>query len=192
MKRIAHLLLIVGLISTDVWAEQGDLPRRTSGVYLGAGLGYNQVDVKTEQVDLSGSDFSYKVFVGYQFPQYSFMPFDTYFAIEGGYIDIGTVDDDALGANFEFDMHGFNGYFTGYLPITRSIDLFGQAGVLFWDGKAKGDGLTIDDDDGTDLAFGAGFEYRSAGAYSARLTLESFDILDGAWVATLAATWQFK
>jgi hypothetical protein len=37
-----------------------------------------------------------------------------------------------------------------------------------------------------------GIEYRTGKAYSARLTVESLDMLDGAWVATLAGTYQFK
>ena len=192
MLRIVHILLILGLLPASAWAEQGDAPRRTSGFFLGAGLGYNQVDLQNEQIKLSGGDVTYRVFAGYQFPRYAFMPFDSFFAIEGGYMDLGNIDDEAVGANFELDIHGFDLYMTGYLPITGRFDIFGKAGVYLWDAKVKADNQTIDDDNGSDLALGVGVEYRSGGAYSARLTLESLDMLDGAWVATLAGTWQFK
>ena len=192
MKPLLALFLILGIFPFAVWAEQGDLPLRTSGFYAGAGIGYNQVDLQTEQLTISGGDLSYKLYGGYQFPQYSFMPFKTFFALEGGYMDLGTIDDQALGAKFELDIHGFDLYAVGYLPVTRRIDFFGKAGVFLWDAKVKGDGLTVDDDDGTDLALGLGIEYRTGKAYSARLTLESLDMLDGVWVATLAATYQFK
>jgi len=193
MKRlIVGSLSILVLASGGAWAEQGDLPRRTSGLFVGGALGYSAIDLQTEQVQLSGEDFSYKVFVGYQFPQYSFMPFDTFFALEGGYTDLGRIDDDALGASFELDVDGFDVYFTGYLPVTRSLDLVGKAGIYLWDATVKADGATIDDDDGSDLALALGLEYRSGKAYSARFTVESFDMLDGGWLATLAGTWQFK
>ena len=194
-KKIQSSLLlfsILGLLPFSIQAEQGDLPLRTSGFYAGGGLGYNQVELATEQLQLSGSDLSYKLFAGYQFPVYSFMPFDTYFALEGGYMDLGTVDDQALGANFELDIHGFDMYAVGYLPITRRFDLFGKVGAFLWDAKLKADGATVDDNDGTDLALGLGVEYRTGKAYSVRLTVESVDMLDGVWVATLAGTYQFK
>jgi len=192
MKFSLGLFFILSFLPFCVLAEQGDVPLRTSGFYVGGGIGYNQVDLKTEQLKLSGSDLSYTFFAGYQFPKYAFMPFDTFFALEGGYLDLGKVDDQALGANFELDIHGFDLYAVGYLPITRRFDLFGKAGVYLWDAKLKGDGVTVDDDSGTDLAIGFGFEYRTGKAYSARLTIESFDMLDGVWVATLAGTYQFK
>ena len=192
MRPLLAVFLVLCLLPFTLWAEQGDLPRRTSGFYAGGGLGYNQVDLKTEQLKISGGDLSYKLFAGYQFPQYSFLPFDTFFALEGGYMDLGTIDDQALGAKFELDVHGFDLCAVGYLPVTRRLDLFGKAGVFLWDAKVKADGATVDDDDSTDLAVGVGIEYRTGKAYSARLTVESLDMLDGAWVATLAGTYQFK
>jgi hypothetical protein len=192
MKLLLALFLILCLSPLTLWAEQGDLPVRTSGFYAGGGVGYNQVDLKSEQLTISGSDLSYTLFAGYQFPAYSFLPFDTFFAVQGGYMDLGTVDDQALGAKFELDIHGFDLYAIGYLPITRRIDLFGKVGVFLWDAKVKADGATVDDDDGTDLALGFGMEYRTGKAYSARLTVESVDMLDGVWVATLAGIYQFK
>lgn len=184
------LLFIVGCGVT--WAEQGDLPRRTSGFFVGGGLGYSDVDLQNDQLKLGGGDFAYKVFAGYQFPQYSFMPFDTFFALEGGYTDLGQIDEDALGASFELDVDGFDVYLTGYLPITRSLDLVGKAGIYLWDATLTANGGRVDDDDGSDLALGLGLEYRSGKAYSARITIESFGMLDGGWLATLAGTWQFK
>jgi OOP family OmpA-OmpF porin len=192
MKQLVSSLLILIAGSGTAWAEQGDLPRRTSGFFVGGGLGYSDVDLQSDQLKLSGGDFSYKVFAGYQFPKYAFMPFDTFFALEGGYTDLGQIDEDALGASFELDIDGFDVYFTGYLPITGSLDLVGKVGIYIWDAKIEGNSQPIDDDDGSDLALGLGLEYRSGKAYGARLTLESFDMLDGGWVATLAGTWQFK
>ena len=192
MKFKPAVFLMLSLMPFGVLAEQGDSPLRTSGFYAGGGIGYNQVDLKTEQLEVSGGDLSYKLFAGYQFPQYSFMPFDTYFALEAGYMDLGTVDDQALGGTIEVDIHGFDLYAIGYLPITRRFDLFGKAGVFLWDAKLKADSSTLDDDTGTDLALGFGAEYRTGKAYSVRLTFESVDMLDGVWVATLAGTYQFK
>jgi hypothetical protein len=192
MKPLLALFLMLYLLPFTLRAEQGDLPLRTSGLYAGGGVGYNQVELKNEQLTISGGDLSYELFAGYQFPGYSFLPFNTFFALEGGYMDLGTVDDQTLGAKLELDIHGFDLYAIGYLPITRRIDLFAKAGVFLWDAKVKADGGTVDDDDGTDLALGLGIEYRTGKAYSARLTLESLDMLDGAWVATLAANYQFK
>lgn len=192
MKRLLSGLVMWAVASGTAWAEQGDLPRRTSGFFVGGGLGYSSVDLKSEQLKMSGGDLGYKLFAGYQFPQYSFMPFDSFFALEGGYTDLGQIDDDAFGTGFDLEIDGFDLYITGYIPITRTLDLVGKAGIYLWDATLEADGITVDDDDGSDLALGLGLEYRSGSAYSARLTIESYDMLDGGWLATLAGTWQFK
>jgi hypothetical protein len=48
------------------------------------------------------------------------------------------------------------------------------------------------DDSGTDLSFGLGIAWQTGTGFGAQFEVESLDALDGVWVATLSATYQFK
>jgi len=179
------------LIPCALWAAQGDLPLRTSGFYAGIGGGYSQADLKHGSVEVSGGDVSYKVLAGYRFPK-AFLPFDMSAAIEGAYVDLGESDDQSLGSELDLAIKGFDLYAVGFLPIARRWDLFGKAGVYFWDAEFSVDGALQDDDTGTDLAFALGLSYQTDGGFGAQVEIEAFDMLDGVWAAFVSATYQFK
>lgn len=174
-----------------VWADQGDLPTRTSGPYLGIGVGYSKIDARNDQISISGEDFSYRLLGGYRFAHLP-LPFDIDVGIEAAYVDLGEVDEFTLGSDVAVEMDGFVTSGVVYLPVFRNLDVFGKTGVYFWDGTVKADSTEIADESSTDLSLGLGIAWQTGGALGAQLEIESLNALDGVWIATLSATYQFK
>ncbi len=184
---IGLLLAIPGLAA----AEQGDLPTKTSGPYLGIGGGYSTIDTQDTNISVSGEDFSYRGFGGYRFAQLP-LPFNIDLGIEAGYVDFGKISELTAGADVEVELTGIEAAGIVYLPINRHFDVFGKAGVYFWDGKVKADGIKTSDQSNTDLLLGLGVAWQTGTPFGAQLEVEALDALDGVWVATLSATYQFK
>lgn len=187
---LAGLLLAVPFAA---WAGEGGLPTKTSGLYLGAGGGYSKIDAHGDAIDVSGEDLSLRVLAGYRFAQIR-LPFDLDldFGIEAAYVDLGEADEPIGGADVIIDMSAVTAAGVVYWPISRTLDVFGKAGVYIWDGQVKVQGNELADENSTDLAFGVGIAWQTGTAFGAQLEIESLDALDGVWVATLSATYQFK
>lgn len=191
MKFVSIVLVILLTMSSALYAQQGSLPSRTSGFYAGAGIGYNQTDLNSEAIVLSGNDFSFKVFGGYRFEP-NFLPFNTSVSIEGAYVNLGKITDTVLGSPLSLETNGFTAYAIGTIPVFGNFDLFAAAGVIAWKSDLDTTGAPLIDDSGTDLALAVGMTYQTGSTHSARLELESFDFMDGAWLATFSLVYQFK
>ena len=87
---------------------------------------------------------------------------------------------------------GVEGYFVGMIPLTRKFELVGKAGAIYWDAELEVDGVRQDDADGTDLALAIGIAYHTGDQVAAQFEIESFDLLDGAYLASVSVTYQFK
>jgi len=185
------LLAAATLLSAPAWAAEGDLPYRSPGFYFGAGAGYSDMELKNDPVNVSGGDFGYKLFGGYRFPR-AFLPLGINLAVEAAWLDLGEVTADLSGTELALAVDGFEAYVVGFVPLTRRIELFGKAGVLAWDAELAADGVTEAQDDGTDLALAIGFALQTGGPLGAQIELESYDLLDGALLATASITYQFK
>jgi len=181
-------LLLIPLL---VWADHDDLPTKTSGPYLGIGVGYSTIDTLSDSVSVGGESFSYRVFGGYRFAHLP-LPFGLDVGIEAAYVDFGKVDEDTFGANVEVELTGIGTAGVVYLPINRNFDVFGKLGVYLWDGQINTDGVETSSESRTDLAFGLGISMHTGTAFGAQFEIEGLDALDGVWVATLSATYQFK
>jgi hypothetical protein len=191
MKIFSFILLSLLLVPFTAWAAKGDLPVRTSGIYLGAGVGYSEVSLNKSSVNISGGDVSYRFTAGYRFPQ-KFLPWGMSLAIEGDYLDLGEVSDQSAGTEFNLEISGFDFYGVGYLPMTRSWDFFGKLGVYAWDGKLSANGVPQPENGATDWAAGLGFAWRTGKATAVEFELEHFNLLDGAWLASASWIYQFK
>ncbi len=137
MKKLALIALLAATAATPVLA--GD-------VYVVGSVGQSSADINKGRLDglltnagatgLSSSvdknDIAYKAQVGYQF--------NPYFAVEGGYIDLGKAkySASATGGTYkqEGNASGFNIAAVGILPINESFSLFGKLGVI--DAKVEG------------------------------------------------------
>lgn len=190
MKAVTVVAATV-LLSAPGWAAEGDLPYRTSGLYLGIGVGYSDLEFDNPPLGVSGGDFAYKILGGYRFTP-GFLPWGMTVALEAAWLDLGEATDDLPGAEFGLSLDGLEGNLVAYLPLTRNIDLFGKAGVMRWDAELSVNGATVDDNDGTDLTGGIGLALQTGGAFGAQLEIQGYDMLDGAMLGSLSFTYQFK
>lgn len=131
MKRLA---LIAAFIATAT------APAIAGDVYIVGSVGQSTIDSDKSATDnaltsegadnlassLDKTDTAYKIQVGYQFNQY--------FAVEGGYVNLGKTDYSASftggGANANAKVSGLNIAALGILPISDSFSLFGKAGLI--------------------------------------------------------------
>jgi hypothetical protein len=193
MKRITILLLVLVALPASVRADQGDLPFRTKGFYLGAGLGISQVEMNAGPVMIDSGDTAIKVFVGYRLP---YSPRGINIALEGAYMDLGNAQDTVLDSTISLKVDGFDLSALAYFPITRRWDMFAKTGAYFWDadlnGWAPGAPGFTDSDSGTDLALGFGAAFNTGTALGLRLEVNRLSLLDGAWVGLVSGFYQFK
>ena len=154
------------------WAED-------NGWYIGGGYDDADFDLSLSDFDdgsltsgsVDTSDSGWKLFGGYRF--------NKLFSVEAGYVDLNNDFDNettfngvsngtgplfAAGlVNVDIQPTGFFVEGVGSVPIVAGLARFGKIGVLSWDADITiGDSGGVRDvnDDGTDLMYGVGFEYR--------------------------------
>lgn len=151
-----------------------DEERITSGL-LGGGL-------TTTSIDDDDRDIGYKLFGGYQF--------NRYFALEGGYFDLGefgytatTVPAGTLNGNIE--LRGVNLDAVGLLPITEKFSAFGRIGVNYAEAEDSFAGtgaVTVTNpspsERDTNVKFGLGVQYALTEAFVLRAEVERYRIDD--------------
>jgi len=117
------------------------------GGYVGASAGQSRADVDKGEIDAAFSslglgsrtstdetDFGFKVYGGYQFNQY--------FAVEGGYTNLGKAKSHTVftsggsgTAEGEWKSYSIDVSALGIVPLGNQFALFGRAGASFWDIK---------------------------------------------------------
>ncbi|HEX4969818.1 MAG TPA: porin family protein [Steroidobacteraceae bacterium] len=141
-----------------------------NGFYLGASVG--QANLKIDDLsgntlsddDFDGDDLAFKLIAGIR-------PLD-WLGVEAAYVNFGEPEDTVVGTKLQADGDGISAFAVGFLA-TGPVDLFAKVGLISWDSKISGSF----DDDGTDLAYGAGAQFRVLGL-SVRAEYEKFDISD--------------
>jgi OOP family OmpA-OmpF porin len=166
------------------------------GWYLGANVGQSRAKIDDDKINntLFGAGFTgvtlddrdrstgYKLFVGYQF--------NRYFALEGGYFDlgtfgftantlpVGTLDGQAKVNGVHFDL-------VASLPLTRKFSVFGRAGVISADVKDTFQGtgaMVVYSPDvnkrETHYKFGGGLQYDFTRSFGMRAEAERYRIND--------------
>jgi hypothetical protein len=193
MKSSRLFLLSVVVLPLSAWAEQGDLPDRTNGFYIGGGVGVSQVEMNSGPVVIDSGDTATTIFVGYRLP---YSPRGINIALEGAYLDLGNAQDTPMDSTISLKIDGFDLSASAYFPITRRWDILAKAGAYLWDGNLKGwaPGAPefTDSDSGTDLALGFGAAFNTGTAFGLRLEVERLNVLSGAWVALASGIYQFK
>ena len=93
--------------------------------------------------------------------------------------------------DIETDIDGLSLSALGFLPI-GPVDLFARVGAIDWDAELSAPGIGRGSDDGTDLTYGVGAQFRVWGL-SLRAEYEVFDISDADTVDMISAsvTWTF-
>jgi opacity protein-like surface antigen len=140
-----------------------------NGFYLGGSVG--QANLKIDDLsdgistaDFDADDTAFKLIAGMR-------PLD-WLGIEAAYVNFGEPEDTVLGQKLKADGDGISAFAVGFLP-TGPVDLFAKVGLISWDSKISG----TFDDDGTDLAYGVGAQFRVLGL-SIRAEYEKFDVSD--------------
>ena len=140
-----------------------------NGFYLGGSIG--QANLKVDDLsngistaDFDGDDMAWKLIAG-------FRPLD-WLGLEASYVNFGEPEDTVLGQKLKAEGDGISAFAVGFLP-TGPVDLFAKVGLISWDSKISG----TFDDDGTDLAYGVGAQFRVLGL-SIRAEYEKFDVSD--------------
>ena len=142
-----------------------------NGFYLGGSVGQAnvQIDNLTDNVlpddDFDAEDTAFKLIAGIR-------PLD-WLAVEAAYVNFGEPDDTVAGFPLKAEGDGISAFAVGFLPV-GPVDLFAKAGLIAWDTKVSGIGF---DDDGSDLAYGAGAQFRFL-SLSIRAEYEKFEISD--------------
>jgi OOP family OmpA-OmpF porin len=118
-----------------------------SGGYIGLGAGLSQANIAGDRIrsELQGSgftmttideddrDFGYKLFGGYKF--------NKYFAVEGGYFNLGefgfTANTATAGSSLigTGKFQGLNLDAVGILPLTEKFSAFGRVGYIYTETK---------------------------------------------------------
>lgn len=177
---IRQMLLPILLSGTVTPVLAGDL-------YLLGAVGQSRFDVAQSTIDKAlrsagarnvssstdDNDTAYKIQLGYQL--------NPYFAIEGGYVDLGkatyTASFNGGSAKASIKASGINIAVLGMFPVSESLSLFGKVGLI--NAEAKTDlhatGLTVSVSN-TTLRTGAGLglNYQFEKSIAARIEYEEF------------------
>jgi hypothetical protein len=136
-----------------------------NGIYVGGSLGRANVEISEGPIQIDGDDTGFKVIAGIR-------PLD-WLGIEANYVNFGETEGNGL----ELDADGISAFAVGFLAA-GPIDVFAKAGLISWDGSVgvRGGGA-IFREDGTDLAYGVGAQFRFF-SLSVRAEYEVFDVDD--------------
>jgi outer membrane immunogenic protein len=106
-------------------------------------------------------------------------------------VNFGEPEDTVAGTKIQSEGYGITGYAVGFLAL-GPVDLFAKAGVVSWDSKIEAVNVGNVDSDGTDLAYGAGVQFRLL-SLGIRAEYEIFDIedLDNANMLSVGVTYTF-
>jgi OOP family OmpA-OmpF porin len=167
-----------------------------SGWYGGVSVGQSQAKIDDERITSSllqggltttsindrDRDTGYKLYGGYQF--------NKYFALEGGYFDLGefgfTANTVPLGTlNGNIKLRGVNFDLIGILPISEKFSAFGRVGVNHAEAKDSFTGtgaVTVLNPNpskrDTNYKVGLGLQYDFTGPFALRAEVERYRIND--------------
>ncbi|MEO8314637.1 MAG: outer membrane beta-barrel protein [Pseudomonadota bacterium] len=161
--RLAALPAIL-LLSTGAFAQDAE---PDTGFYLGAGLTQSRFDNDDFDVDdIDNEDNSWKVILGAR-PHRNF-------AFEANYVNFGKSTQPSVpaGGPFEADADGYALFALGIAPI-GPIELYGKLGVSRIDSDGNV-GAVFFKDKATQLAYGAGIQFR-LGGLGLRVEYEKYD-----------------
>jgi OOP family OmpA-OmpF porin len=145
-KHAAAVLL--SLLVTTAYAQE-----RVTGFYVGGSVGGSSVELEDadSREDFKGNDTGFRLTAGYRFLKWV--------AVEGGYIDFGTTDDDIVGVPVEAKFKAPYLTGVGLLPLGK-FDLFAKGGIAAWDGSLQSHSTRFEEDN-VDPLVGIGAQFRT-------------------------------
>lgn len=154
------------VLATALFLASAAAMAADDGIYLGASLGQANIDINNINAPrIDGDDTGFKFIVGLR-------PLD-WFGVEASYVNFGEVEQGRLAAEGD----GISAFGVFFLPV-GPIDLFAKGGLISFTTNIDRDGIgTIYREDGTDLAYGVGAQFRLL-SLGIRAEYEKFDIDD--------------
>lgn len=162
------------------------------GPYGGFSAGNVRLDNDLDELDLGfdAEDAGFSAYIGYQLTPG--------LAIEASYNDFGEFSElleiVPVTTRFDAEVQGIDLFAVLKLPL-GPIDLYGKAGLVFWDAETEAFAnnspvsptlLGRFDDSGTNLALGGGAEVSLSDNLSLRGEIEWFDLEDAGTVSALS------
>lgn len=180
MTRLLKALLLssLALIAQASLAE--------TEVYGGVGVGYSTFQI--DAIDFEGADVAVRQFLG--------LNYGDYVGLEFGYVNFGTVDDEVVldavegSINNSIESWGYELAVIGRYPINQELDAFGKVGLVRWDSESTLENFPLaTKQDGDDLIWGIGLDFRGSGRFHARIQADFLDIgfADSWWTLTASA-----
>jgi len=147
--------------------------RAESEIYGGIGAGYSTF--KIDARDFEGSAYAVQQFVG--------LRYGDYLGVELGFVDFGSVKDRVAvepgqpSVVDRVETSGFDLALVGYYPVDSGLTAFGKLGAISWDSDVNlGTFPLPTKEDGTDLMFGLGLDFRGSERFHVRIEAEYVDI----------------
>lgn len=113
------------------------------------------------------SDYGYKIFGGARV--------SPNLAFEAAYMDMGEATASTSISDRTLGVTGLNFSVLGIWPVSKSFELFGKAGWMFWEAESKnlttGSSATVDD---SDMNFGFGANFNVNETFALRAEFERF------------------
>jgi OmpA-OmpF porin, OOP family len=178
MTRLFLVLLVLPLLS--LLPQQS---RAESEIYGGIGVGYSTF--KVDSLSFEGSSYATREFLGFRYGDY--------LGLEAGYINFGKVKDRVVVQDGQpslvdsIQTSGYNVSLVGRYPLDEELTAFGKLGMINW--KSETTLSTFDlaeNDNGNDLMWGLGLDFRGSGRIHVRIEAEFVDIpfASAWWVLT--------
>ncbi len=194
--KITQVSGTLGVVALAAFASPFAAAQDDAGWYVGAGIGQSRAKIDDPRIidGLSANGFStnsisddnhdtgYKLFGGYQF--------NRYFALEGGYFDLGrfgfTADTTPAGTlNGNIKLRGLNLDALGFLPFTDKFSAFGRVGANYAQARDAFSGTGAVDvvnpspsKNGLNYKLGLGLQYAFTESLAMRLEAERYRIDD--------------
>jgi hypothetical protein len=132
------------------------------GGFVGGTVGeseFGDYELQDEASNIVDDDTGWAVFGGYLL--------NPHFAVGGGYVELGQLNADgsAFGGMFtdKLEARGIEAFGMGILPLGESIQFFARLGAFTWEQDVTftltGTSDFMEDTSGTDLMYGAGFNW---------------------------------
>ena len=173
-------------------ANAADFFGKNKGFYLGASVGKSFYDPKDSDIDIpplgsyttNDKGVSYSAYAGYQF--------NDYFALEGGYVDLGeVVSKFGNGRTNNMSLKGWELSAVGSYPIVKGFSALGKLGVTRLSTRNYETGTNLpcstcvgyhgdpdasydNKDDSTHMTYGAGFKYDFNNNLSTRAMIQFY------------------
>jgi OOP family OmpA-OmpF porin len=177
ITRTAIALTATACLSSAAWAgEKYILVSAGATTYSGTAQGDNDAALVRAgatgvQSTMGSNGTGYKFFLGYQFTPN--------FAVEGGYVDLGSLGYSATHAtgtlSTDIKTTGYAVSAVGIAPVNNDLSFFGKAGMTIANvkGTGTGGGITVStNEDKSSLSFGVGLTYQLTDKVGLRTELE--------------------